>query len=503
LSYLKVFKDEVMRARYYRLLVILISLFSVLNGFMPAAQALKLPRELKLSLNKTLPVARFRLDGAVETKNGALYLAAVPNNTGQGNKGETFLKAVFPNKGTPEFLLFDDGWCFMKVLEIDKQRTVISLDKLPSELQRAILSTKMAPDLIVPENFVLPSSLKSIAGNITVSLKASPLVHAQTPTKASSIANENKAIKVVNNTVVANKSGWILVTSPATGKISMLTYPDLVKTIEFPIQGTPSGIAFANGIVYIADQSKARILKLDPYKRIFLGQIDLPKGSVPKDVVALPDGKLIYVSENMLADVAVFETDSDKLLVRTKVHNYPGRMAIDPDGTVCIILSVPDGRASLVSTQTQCFISTLPVGSLPNGIAFDNISKMAYISNRVSNTVAVVDLVHRGVVLNLKTGSGPTGLVVDTDNKKLYIANAKDNTLSVFDTTSHKKVGEIRLPLDVDFPGSLTLLPDKKHILVSSESTDALGLFDIDTQTFAKTEAIGHTSDQCLWIPDR
>ncbi len=500
---IRVAKHEVMSKLYYPFFVIFICLFGVLFGFSPPAQALKLPRELKLAVAKVLPVARVRLDGAIETKSSELYLPAVPNTANQGNKGETFLKAAFPNKLKPEFLLFDDGWCFMKVIEIDKQRTVVSLDQLSPELRRAILATKLASDLIVPENFVLPSSLKSIAGNVAVTLKASPRVHVESSTRPNSIAKENTAIKVTNEKVVDNKNGWILVTSPPTGKISMLTYPELEKTIEFPIQGTPSGITFANGIVYIADQSKSRILKLDPYKRKFLGQIDLPIGSTPKDVAALPDGKLIYVSENMTGDIAVFETATDKLLVRTKVHNYPGRMAINPEGDICIVLSVPDGRASLLSTQTQRFISTLPVGALPNGIAFDTKSKVAYISNRVSNTVAVVDLIHRGVILNLKTGSGPTGLAVDANNNKLYIANAKDNTISVFDTVSHKKLTDIRLPLDVDFPGSLTLLPDKKNILVTSESTETLGLFNIDTQSFEKISPIGHTSDQCLWIPSK
>jgi YVTN family beta-propeller protein len=493
-----------MSAIYYRFFVILIFLCILFNGSIPAAQALKLPKELKLSVSKILPVARIRIDGAIETKNGELYLPAVPTHARQGNREEADLKAAFPNKTTPEFLLFDNGWCFLKVMEIAKQRTIISLDKLPSDLQNAILSTKLASDLIVPDKFILPHSMKPIVGNVAVSIKnTGSKIQGETPARVSSIANENKAIKITNNKIVMNKSGCVLVTSPATGKISLLTYPELVKIIEFPIEGTPSGITFANGKVYIADQSKGRILKLDPYGKTFLGQIDLPRGSTPKDVAALPDGKLIYVSENMLGDVAVFETDTDKLLVRTKVHNYPGRMAIDPGGTVCIVLSVPDGRVSLLSTQTQRFISTVPVGNLPNGIAFDANNKMAYVSNRVSNTVAVIDLVHRGVVLNLKTGTAPTGLVVDENNKRLYVANAKDNSISVFDVTNHKKISDIRLPLDIDFPGSLTLMPDKKYILVSSESTDALGLLDITTQSFEKTVVIGHTSDQCLWIPGR
>ncbi len=465
---------------------------------------LNCPKELKNSLPKIFSIARIRLDGAIETKNGELYLPTVPVRAKQGSREEAAIKSVFPDKGAPEFLLFDNGWCFLKVIETAKQCTIISLNRLPSDLQSAVLATKLAPDLIVPDKFILPNSMRPLAGNVAVAIKDTGQKNqSETTAKASSIVNENKAIKITNKDIVIGKGGCILVTSPATGKISLLTYPELVKAIEFPIEGTPCGMTFANGKVYIADQSKGRILKLDPYSKTFLGQIDLPRGSTPKDVVALPDGKLIYVSENMLGDVAVFETDNDKLLVRTKVHSYPGRMAIDRDGAICIILSVPDGRASLLSTQTQRFISTVPVGSLPNSIAFDANNKMAYISNRVSNTIAVIDLIHRGVVLNFKTGVGPTGLVVDGDGKKLYVANAKDNSISVFDITSHKKINEIRLPLDIDFPGSLTLMPDKEHIIVTSESTDALGLLNTTTQTFEKSVIIGHTSDQCLWIPGR
>jgi YVTN family beta-propeller protein len=469
------------------------------------AQALKLPNELKGALPKILSVSRFRLDGAVETKKGQLYIPAIPDRQTRGGKSESVLKAALPDKTNPEFILFDNGWCFLKVIETDKQKTVVSVSKLPLDLQRILLKTKLAPDLIVPDNFFLPSTMKSIAGNLTITIKnVSPPVANSNVSKENIIVKHEKSDKSQKGDIakqITSKNGWIVVNSPSTGKISLLTYPELVKAIEFPIEGTPSGITFANGIVYIADQSKARILKLDPYTKTFLGQIDLPKGSVPKDVVALPDGKLIYVSENTFSDVAVFETDGDKLLVRTKVHSYPGRLAIDPEGTICIILSVPDGRVSLLSTQTQRFISAIPVGCLPNGIAYDATNKNAYISNRVSNTVSVIDLVHRGVTFNLKTGNAPTGLVVDESDKKLYVANAKDNSIAVFDIVNHKKIGEIRLPLDLDFPDSLTLLPDKKHFLVSSASTDALGLFDMVSQTFEKIVFIGHTSDQCLWIP--
>jgi len=480
-------------------IAIFLGLTSLLWVFLPAAFALKLPAELKASLQKKLPVARFRIDGALEVNDGSLYLPLIPIHISKTSKPQTLLKAAFPNMTSPDCLFFENGWCFLKVLSVEKWRTFIPLNELPSELQQAVLSTRLASDLIVPDNFVLPSSMKSITGSVAVAVKDIVIKSGvEAPTKEN---KTEKSVTVPNSVTSATSGGWILVTSPATGKVSLFTYPELKKTIEFPMEGTPSGITYANGKVYIADQSKARVLKLDPYHKLFLGQIDLPKGSVPKDVVALPDGKLIYVSENMHSDVAVFETDTDRLLVRTKVHSYPGKMAISPDGTMLLILSVPDGRVSMLSPQTQRFIGTIPVGSLPNGIAINTSGKVAYISNRVSNTVSVLDLVHHNVILTLKTGIGPTGLAIDANNKRLYVANAKDNSISIFDLASNRKINDIKLPLDLDFPGSLTFLPDKKHILVSSESTEALGLFDTTSQSFEKIASVGHTSDQCLWIP--
>jgi len=472
----------------------------VLNLITPAL-ALKLPASLKSSLQDTLSVDRFRLDGAVETEKGALYLPLLPL-TGKINEKKISLKASFPSQDVPDFLLFSNGWCYLKVLLTGHEQTVLSLEDLPAELQKALLSTRFPPDLIVPEHFVLPPSLKPIAGTIAIAIKQPSTNHANKPSQSEELTRGSVAVKTGERSDAhVSKEGCILVTSPATGKVSLLSFPELIKIIEFPTEGTPSGVAYAAGKVYIADQSKGRILKLDPYHKIFLGQINLPKRSTPKDVAALPSGKLIYVSESLFNDIAVIEADADKLLLRTKVNCYPGRMAITPNGNLLLALSVPDGKVSLLSTRDQRYLGVIKVGSLPNGIAISADSHMAYVSNRVSNTVSVLDLVHQTVVNNINTGAGPTGVAVDSDNGKLYVANAKDNSIGIYNLKTYSKMQEIKLPMDLDFPGSLTLLPDKQHILVSSESTDAVGLLNTESGTFEKIASVGHNSDLCLWIP--
>ena len=138
---------------------------------------------------------------------------------------------------------------------------------------------------------------------------------------------------------------------------------------------------------------------------------------------------------------------------------------------------------------------------MPNAVVFSKDSAFAYISNRVSNTVSIIDVAKRQTVGTLPTGTGPTGLAITTDGQRLLVANAKDNTISVFDIPKREKIQDIKLPLDVDFPGVLFMMPDGLHVLVSSASTEAVGILNVEKLEFEKQPVIGHTSDEMLWLP--
>src|SRR5690606_36596202 len=77
--------------------------------------------------------------------------------------------------------------------------------------------------------------------------------------------------------------GKLFVTSPATGKILVMG-KDFKKIAELQTDGTPGGMTFSNGRLFIADQTKNRILIVNPEANKFDGQIDLLPGSSPRGV---------------------------------------------------------------------------------------------------------------------------------------------------------------------------------------------------------------------------
>jgi len=456
---------------------------------LPCVYATKLPGDLKDEIAKDFPGVRIRLDGSFATKAANLYLPWIPPVHPAPRQSPTLSGSV-AKASEPNLLSFANGWFFLKVEKTGKFRYVMIPPELPVSVRQALLNCKLPADLIVPEHFVLPTSLKPTVGELKITFvdDARLSLTEAKPARSESGSKEPKR--------------WgIFVSSPSSGKITLLEESSLTKLAEFPTEGTPGGLAYADDTLFIADQSKNRVLKLDPNRCQFIGQIDLPKHSAPKGLAALPNGKLLYVSESGTGNVAVFEVENDHLLVRTKVLAGPGRMAVTPNGNILLVLNAPAGRVTLISTQNQKVLATVQVGTLPNAIAISSDSQRAYVSNRVSNNISVIDIARHQVIETLATGAGPTGIALDAEGTRLFVANAKDNTMSVLDLKHNKKLEEIKLPLDVDFPGALTLLPNGHELLVSSETTEAIGLFDVVALAFEKQPVIGHPSDEFLRVP--
>jgi len=450
------------------------------------ASATRVSKPLAEAIQARFPQSRLRLDASIETKIGELFVPVIVPGMNAKN-GPVSLVESFPEPKTPDVLLFSDGWCFLRVYKKGNINTVISAESLPAPLRKILLSGRMPEDLIVPEQFSIPRSLKPVTGDLKISL-VDDAVAALPKTE------ESKSPK-------GGGHGAVIATSPKNGNVLLLDEHALTKVSEYPTEGIPTGLACGNGKVYVTDQAKSCVLIFDLKRKQFVGTIPLTPRSAPKGLAILPNGKLLYASESAANDIATIETSSDRVMVRTRCAAGPARMAATPDGFHLIVLNAPAGQATILSTLNQRVVAAVQVGAMPNAVAISSDSSRAYISNRMSNTISILDIAQHRVVGTLKTGAGPTGLVLSSDETKLYVANAKDNTISIHDLKSKQAPQEVKLPLDIDFPGALALLPGGKELVVSSESTDTIGVLDLAKLEFSAQPQIGETSDDILWVP--
>src|SRR5207302_10648099 len=78
---------------------------------------------------------------------------------------------------------------------------------------------------------------------------------------------------------------------------------------------------------------------------------------------------------------------------------------------------------SIVDTSTNTVVATVPVGTVPIGVAVTPDGSGVYVANSGDGTVSVIDTSTNTVVATVPVGVVPIGVAVTPDGSGVYVAN--------------------------------------------------------------------------------
>jgi len=110
-------------------------------------------------------------------------------------------------------------------------------------------------------------------------------------------------------------------------------------------------------------------------------------------------------------------------------------------------------------------VAEIEVGHHPTDVTFSPDGARAYVSNRLDDTVTIIDVPSRKVFTTINVGDEPHGVLTDASGKHLYVLNTSSDSISVIDTTTLKEIKRISASRS---PWSLSLSPDKSLIYVTN-----------------------------------
>jgi YVTN family beta-propeller protein len=143
--------------------------------------------------------------------------------------------------------------------------------------------------------------------------------------------------------------------------------------------------------------------------------------------------------------------------------------------------------------------ATIPVGTLPYGVAVTPDGKHAYVTNEGSNNVSVIDTATNTVeAATIPVGTFPQGVAITPDGEHAYVANFRSNNLSVIATASNTVVATI--PVGT-FPRGVAVTPDGKHAYVANYGSDSVSVIDTATNTVMATVGVGNGASGVGIIP--
>jgi YVTN family beta-propeller protein len=183
-------------------------------------------------------------------------------------------------------------------------------------------------------------------------------------------------------------------------------------------------------------------------------------------------------------------------------------------------VSNEDGHTvSVIDTEKNEVIATIPVGKRPRGIAINEEGTQLYVAlsglpkcpptmpdeecaklgrDVKADGVAAVDTRTMKVVKVFEAGSDPEQFDLGKDGR-LYVANEDAATLTVLSVHTGKILGRVKVGEE---PEGVRLSPDENWVLVTNESDNSVSIIDTRTLKEVQHVVVGKRPRDAAFTPD-
>lgn len=163
----------------------------------------------------------------------------------------------------------------------------------------------------------------------------------------------------------------------------------------------------------------------------------------PAGVATSPDGRLLYVTENLADSLAVVDVSSGQVVQRVATDRYPYAVAAAPDGSV-YVSNWGAWHLSTYATGSDGRLhdtGRILVGRHPSALLLNSRGNRLFVASATTDRVLSVDLARRRVIGELldpppegpDEGSTPIGLALSPDGHRLFVAEGDANAVAMFD----------------------------------------------------------------------
>jgi YVTN family beta-propeller protein len=157
-------------------------------------------------------------------------------------------------------------------------------------------------------------------------------------------------------------------------------------------------------------------------------------------------------------NLAIIDISQRQVVGSVTVGHHPAGVVLSTDGRYAYVTESLTNRLALVDANARTVTATIPVGPGPTSLALDlaQTPNLLYVANSGGGSVTVVDPGAQQVRATIPVGLHPAGIAValpsmgivetETNEAEVYVANSDSNTVSVISTTQRRVIATIPAP---------------------------------------------------------
>lgn len=236
----------------------------------------------------------------------------------------------------------------------------------------------------------------------------------------------------------------------------------------------------------------------------------LPVGKRPRGLRVSRDGRqlLVALSGSPIAPPGVDESklpppdrsadgigvvDLAKLTLVRTIHSGQDPETFDTslDGSTLYAANEDAAQMTALDVASGTIRAEVKVGEEPEGVTVRPDGAVVYVTCEETGEVVAVDTATLKVLAHIKTGARPRAVVFTTDSAVGFVSDENSGTVTVFDAKTHRVTSTIKIPQPKSStipprPMGMDLSPDGQSVYVGLGRSQAVGVIDAKTRTFAR-----------------
>jgi YVTN family beta-propeller protein len=217
-----------------------------------------------------------------------------------------------------------------------------------------------------------------------------------------------------------------------------------------------------------------------------------------EDWVLTRDGELLFVTLPAIDQVAVINTRSWKVLNYIDVGTKPTRIIVQPDQQYVWVANDgdKDGGVTVIDIANLKVAAKISTSGGEHELVISNDNRFAFVSNRKSESVSVVDIRKLAKVNDVKVGQEPVSMALSELSKAIYVASEIDGLVAVIDGETQQVIARMQTK-----PGarSIRFAPGGRYGFVLNTKQSTVTIFDAASNRVLHEVKAGKSPDQIMF----